>query len=382
MKQRKYVVDLVKAAFLVLLVKVMCTYSLIVPWSSFADDLCIAFAICVMLAKLCTLTLPLGKLLALGCMSAFALYTCVSMQMYDLLVTTIAICLLVNEDLEEYITLLLKAQSAILIFHIVVSGILSLSGSPDRFWFVADDRLRFNGGFRHSNVLSCCILSCMLMFVWKRFRRITANQFACLFCITALTYLMSRSRTGLLLNLLLLLITILSQGNTSKLLEKIIDPLLVLLFPGLSAGLFLAQKQFVAGNRIALLLDDLLTTRIKLGAYAYMRSGATFLPRYLDYVTSGVNVWTPEWNISIFTFDCLYSYLFMQMGTIWIGIITVLLAIVCKRLDFRNKLFFLFWVLFAVVEVHGLNCFTFFPLLLLSALISEKGADDHPTCKN
>lgn len=378
MNRQKYVVDLVKAAFIVLIVKVMASTSIIIRWNTLVDNLCVAFAICVMLVKICRLTMSLKKLLALGAAALLALYTCVSTGQYDLLVTVVALCLLINEDLEEYITLMLHIQVAILLGHVAVSVLRSLTGSSYLFWIVTDGRRRFLGGFTHSNVLSCYILSCMLMFSWKHFRHITSRQFGWMACITVLTYLISRSRTGLVLNLLLLLLIYLTQ-NENRLLQRAINPTLLLLFPGLAAMYFWAQRQYVTGNPIALLLDDVLTGRIKYAAYAFLRSGTTWLPRFLDYAASGLVTWSENWNLNTFTFDSLYSFIFVQMGMIWLIIIQVFLVVVCKKFDFRNKVFILFWLLFAIVETHGLNCFKFFPLLLLSTLISEKGAEDHPT---
>ena len=374
-------IDLVKAAFIALIIKVMSTFSLIIPWTPLADTLCVAFSICVMLIKLCRLTLHIGKLIALCAVSLFALYTCVSIQQYDLLVTMIAIFLLIDEDMEEYIALMLKIQTVFLIGHIIAAAILSTTGSQFRFWYTADERLRFNGGMLHPNVLSCFIVSCMLMFSWLHFQRITANQFCWLIIIACFTFLASRSRTGLLLTLFLLLLIFLTQMY-SQLVEKLITPLIAVLFPVISAFLFLMQKLYISGNRAALLLNDLLTTRIKLGAYAYVRSGISWLPRYLDYTYTGMITWTQEWNLSKFTFDCLYSYMPIQMGILWVCIFSLVFVVASKKLDFRDRIFMLFWMLFAITEVHGLNCFKFFPLLLLSSLFSKKGAEDHPFRKD
>ena len=381
MKRREIVADLVKAAFIALNVKVMASSSLIMPWNSLVDDLCVIFAIVVMFIKTSTFTIAFRKLITLAAVALFALYTCLITRQYDLLITVIGICLLIDEDLEAYISLMFKLQVAILTGHIVVSGFWSLTGRYDYFWATIADRLRFNGGFIHSNVFSCFILSCMVMFVWMRFKRITPIQFAGMACITVLSYILNRSRTGLLLNIFLLLIVILTQKK-SKLLEKAIDPILFPLFPAMTALVFWAQGQFVAGNDIAVLLDNLLTSRIKYAAYAYTQSGVTWLPRYLDYVESGVVTWTSEWELTTFTFDNLYSCLFVQMGIVWIGVISVMIAAVCKKFDFKNKLVMLIWVLFAMVEVHGINCFKFFPLILLSALLSEKGAEGHSKCND
>lgn len=374
MKRREIVVDLVKAAFIVLIVKVMATASRIIPWNSYLDNLCIVFAVGVMFVKICTLTFEFKKLIMLAAAALLTLYTCVALKQYDIFITVIVICLVMNEDLDEYITLMLKTQAIIIIGHIIVSGSRSLIGEGADYWRMTGDRLRFNGGFVHANVLSCYIMSCTLMFAWKRFGRITANQFAWMLCITVLAYIASRSRTGLMLNLFTLLIIFLAQKE-NQLVVKGTNALLPPLFPALTALFFLMQKWYVAGNRVAVILDKLLTGRIKYAAYAYIRSGVTWLPRYLDYADSGVVSWTEEWNLNTFTFDSMYSFLFIQMGIVWVGLISLLIAVVCRRFDFKNKLFILIWVLYAIVEVHGLNCIKFFPLILLSTLLSGKGAE-------
>ena len=378
MKRREIVVDLVKAAFIVLIVKVMASSSRVIPWNSFLDNVCIVFAVGVMFVKICRLTAEFKKIIMLAVAALLTLYTCVAIKQYDIFITVIAICLVMNEDLDEYITRMLKTQAIVIIVHIVVSGFRSLTGVAQYFWRMTDSRLRFNGGFSHPNVLSCYILSCTMMFAWTRFRRLTSGEFGWMVCITIASFLMSRSRTGLLLNLFLLLIIFLTQKSHHRL-EKAISAVLPLLFPVCATVIFLAQKRFVSGSSAAKFLNELLNSRIKLAAYAYHRSGVSWLPRYLDYAQSGRVSWTPEWNLNTFTFDCLYSFLFVQMGMIWIGIITVLIFVACRRFDFRNKVFLLFWVLFGIVEVHGLNCFMFFPLLLLSMLLSKKGDEHHPS---
>ena len=376
MKQREIVVDLTKAAFILLIVKVMASSSRIMPWNSLLDNLCIIFAVCVMFVKICRHTFPFKEIAALVVTALLTLYTCVQIKQFDLFITVIAICLLIDEDLDEYISLMMKTQIIILVGHILISGFRSLNGEYYYYWNRTDNRLRYYGGFSHPNVLSCYIMSCMLMFAWRRFGRITANQFAGMLCIAALTYAASRSRTGLLLNLFTLLIIFLAQ-NENRLVVKGTDMVLLPLFPALTAGMFLAQKWYLAGNRVAVILDKLLTGRIKYAAYAYIRSGVSWLPRYLDYADEGVISWTEEWRLNTFTFDSLYSFLFIQLGIVWVGILGLMIAVVRKKFEFRNKLFILIWTLYATVEVHGLNCIKFFPLILLTTLISGRGAEGH-----
>lgn len=372
MKRPEFVVDLVKAAFIVLIVKVMATSSKIIPWNALLDSLSIVFALSVMMLKLLRHTFRLKTFLALSAVSLMVLYTCVSIGQYDLLVSLVAICLVIDEDLKSYITLMLKVQVAILLFHVAIAGLMSLTGLSTNFWLWTNDRYRFKGGFNHPNTISSYILSCIMMFSWLRFRRITANEFGWLVCVVVISFLLTKTRTALLLNIALLFILFYAQrGN--RLVIKCVDFITPLLFPIISLMTYWVQTHYYSGGSIITILDKLLTGRVKYAAYAYLRSGTTWLPRYLDYVETRKVMWTPEWNLNTFTFDCLYSYLFIQQGMIWIGIITVIIFFLCRKIDFRNKLFLLIWIINGLVEVHGLNCFKFFPILLLSMLLSEKG---------
>ena len=378
MKRQELVVDLVKAAFIVLIVKVMATSSTLIPWNDLIDGVCITFALGVMLAKVIRFNLSLGRLFLLTALGSLILYTCVTMGQYDLVITMVTILLLIDEDLEEYITLMMRVEIAFLILHVTITGVLTLAGSGDAYWSWTDQRLRFDGGLAHANILSSYVLSCMLMFAWKHFHRITPNQFLAMALITVLTFLATRSRTGLLLNCGLLVLIFLTQ-NEYRLITWAVDVAVPLVFPALSALVYWSATQYQGGNSIVLLMDKLLTGRLKYASYAYHRSGTTWLPRFLDYAESGVVSWAPGWNLNTFTFDNVYSFLFMQMGMLWLGVISLLILFASRRLDFRNRLFILIWALYSMVEVHGLNCFKFFPLLLLTTLLSRKGAEDHPT---
>lgn len=377
MKQREIILDMGKAAFLVLAVKVMASTSVLVPWNSTVDNLCILFALSVVLIKVCTLTLTLTKLISLASVALMVLYTCVSIGQYDLLISLIAVCLLINEDINEYISLLLRTQLSVLAAHIVLATVLSLTGLEERYWTMTNGRLRFYGGFSHANVLSSYITSCMLMFAWTHFGAITKNQWGWMSLVTVLSYVLSRSRTGLLLNILLLFLVYFAQKGNRLMLDNI-KPVLLVSFPLLAAFVYWATRQYLNNSGAAVFLNDLMTGRIKYAAYAFARSGTTWLPRYLDYAESGRVAWTPEWNLNTFTFDNLYSFCFVQLGIVWIVLFSVLLALLCLRSGYKERVFALLWVLFAIVEVHGLNGFRFFPILLFSTLFSREGADDEP----
>ncbi len=369
--QKKSKLNLIKMSIGALTIKVMCSVSLLVPWNSLIDNLIIIMAIFVLMLKMFKTKMKLGRFLVISFVGLLTIYTCVRIKQYDLLISLIAIYLLMNEDIEVYIALIYRIQMPMIAVHVLLSAFLSLVGFSDQFWIFTGDRLRFNGGFLHPNVLATYISSCMLMYIWKYFGKITRNRFAGLAFVIVFSYAISRSRTNFLINALLLLLAILGQER-KKFLDKVLNKTLKFAFPVLSIVVYYLQTHYLTWNRWILLIDRILTGRIRYAAYAFQRSGITLFPRFLDYAQSGIVEWTPVWNLNTFTFDNVYSFLWMQVGVIWIVVVSVVIWIFVKRIDYKCKLFVLIWIVFAMTEVHGFNCFKFFPIMLLSLLFKER----------
>ena len=368
--QKKSKLNLIKLSIGALAIKVMSSVSLLMPWNLWIDNIIIVLSILVLGIKMFEMKMKLKKLLVMTFLALFILVTCVQMKQYDLLISLIAIYLLMNEDVEVYISLIYKIQVGMIVIHMALAGLLSLIGYADQFWIFTGSRFRFNGGFFHPNVLASYISSCMLMYIWKRFGKITSNRFAGLLLVIIGSYVLSRSRTNFLINLLLLFLTIVGQEK-KQFFDKVLNKVLKFLFPVLSIFVYFLQTHYLTGNRWILLIDSLLTGRIKYAAYAYWRSGITLWPRFLDYVQSGWVEWNEQWRLNTFAFDNGYSFIWMQMGAVWFVIITILIWVFVKRVDYKTKIFVLIWIVFAMTEVHGFNCFKFFPILLLCFLCSD-----------
>jgi hypothetical protein len=116
-------------------------------------------------------------------------------------------------------------------------------------------------------------------------------------------------------------------------------------------------------------MDTFLNARIRLGAYAYNRYGLTILGRnFLSFHA----VWDEKWKLNWFTFDCTYSYLMINMGVIWIVFIAL---IFWKLADYKSNkvnIAIVVWSLYAVSEVHALNSFLCYPILLTVLLFEKK----------
>jgi len=365
-------INLIKLAIVLLTVKVMCSNSILVPWNLFLDNFCVLIGVSVFVKKLCDQYFKVTQLIFTGILGLLVLYTCVTIKQYDLMMSFITIYILLGEELDEYIDMIFKIEFWILIFHVLVTMVFSLVGMTQNYWIIIDSRIRFNGGFTHPNVLASLIFSCMMMYIWRNFGDMSTKKLVGLLLTAVGIFTLTKSRTSFLLNILLLIFIYLGQRKQT-ICEYILNKSLKYIFPIISCVIYWAQKNYQTGNQIIQIMDSLLTGRIKYAAYAYETSGVTWWPRYLDYLDTGVVNWDEVWNLNTFTFDNVYSFMYMELGIIWLIVFSILIFAICNKVDYKCKIFLLVLILYFMTEIHGLNCFKFFPIMLFVFFMNEDG---------
>lgn len=202
-----------------------------------------------------------------------------------------------------------------------------------------------------------------MLWVWINYKKINLLKFLMLLAIEILCYLFSRTRTTIFVELIMDLLLILPIKN--KLLcrtSKIITPLM--------AGItFVLAILYINGNGIALIIDNLLSSRIKLTAYAIDKFGLTLFGNNL---TNFQVKWEAKWGLNTFTFDNLYSLFFSSYGIVWL----IVYAFFFYRLscDANKKvcIFIILWALYGMTETHGINCYMCCPTLLVILLFQKK----------
>ena len=94
----------------------------------------------------------------------------------------------------------------------------------------------------------------------------------------------------------------------------------------------------------------------------------------------GKIAWTPEWQLNYFTLDCTYTSLWVNIGWMWIIILMVCFLMLAKRKEIKISLFIIMWALYAISEVHGLDAYLCFPILMVVLLLNNQiGFDDNKT---
>ncbi len=151
--------------------------------------------------------------------------------------------------------------------------------------------------------------------------------------------------------------------------NKALSRIAMCIVPIISIFIFILISQYTNDNVFILTIDKLLSARIRLGAYAFQNYGLSFLGQNMENVNF---VWDSYWGLTDFTFDCTYYSLMVMQGYFWLIIIIIGFYLLAKKKDNKINLAIIAWGLYAVTEVHGLNGFKCYPILLLALLISSR----------
>lgn len=148
-----------------------------------------------------------------------------------------------------------------------------------------------------------------------------------------------------------------------------LKPTAEFIVPICSGLTLLCVNLLLSGNLIAEAVNALLSDRIKLGAYGVSHYGYSFLGQKVAKTNI---VWEAEWGFNGFTFDNIYTYLAVNQGIIWILLLSVLFYYLAKKEDLKTSIFIIIWALYGITEVHGLNGFISFPILLVVSLFEHR----------
>lgn len=347
---------------LLMLIKVIFSASAILPYSDFLDDIlsyCAAgiLAIYIILKKYSSKTLFVYALI-----TGIALYSTMITKQYGFLITVIACLALRDENITKAINFIYKWELLLIIIHsayaVFLSGISNYALYGGYY-----GRIRFHFGFSHPNVFSIYLFNLIIMWIYLNYDKIKMKNIIIIFLISFILQLLTDTRTSFIDIIIVLLIVVIVKKWPNN---KIIKQLAMWITPTLSILVLIACKFYLTGNQLLLLLDSIFSARIRLGAYAYTNYGLTLLGQNME----NINIeWDSNWRLSGFTFDCTFSYLMMNQGVIWLIIIIIGFYLLAKKGDDKIAIMVVAWGLYALTEVHGINGFRCFPILLLSILL-------------
>lgn len=342
-----------RAGLLLMMLKTVTAASGMIPYGDMADTvLSVTAAGCfaaAMLQKSHSWKRLLGYA-AILLLTLFSAWRTGSMTMFLTVLTCLALYL---EDFDGTIRFLLFWEGRYVALHVAASILLACLG--ESMTTRVSGVPRFNFGFTHPNVFSILMMNLLGMWAWLNFERLDGKHLAVMLSVTLGFYAVTGTRSVLCAVILLAgLVWLQNRSGLLRLGAAVCVPVV-------GAVEYVLWRKFPGGNSLILKMDALLSGRISLGSYAYHNFGLTLLGQNLNEVTIE---WENVWQLGSFTFDDVYSYLAVNHGLVWLALIAVLFCRTAGKGSEKACIFIILWGLYGVTEMHGINPYLFFPILL------------------
>lgn len=346
-----------KCGLLILMLKVFIQSSSIIQISDFVDDIMSILGVLLLIVSAVskgyrTVTYFIfAVLIVLGAYTSY-LTGNVAMMM------SIAVCMAAyGNDEREVIRFMYTYEVLILLCHTILAGITSLFGRENYMYI--SGQLCYTFGFGHPNVFSFIVINILLMWTWMNFEKITRKHFLVQLMIVCVNTVLTGTRTGLVIWFVLVLLFIYVKKGTGSL-----SGLVKFLVPIISGIQLLLDNLYLKQVAVVRSIDFLLSGRIKLGAYWLERKGISLFGQNM---ADNLVEWDEKWRLAgSIPLDNLYNHVMIYYGLAWLAVLCFFLYRAGNERSRKDKIFIILWILYGVVEIHGLNPVMMFSLILIT----------------
>lgn len=307
-----------------------------------------------------------GKMLFIyGIISLVALYSSLKVNNFELLITVLTCLAIRKENFNHVLKFIYKYEILFLCINTFYAFLKNiLFGEPLKVFINGVSRFHF--GMGHPNRISIYIFNIIIIWVFLNFHRLKIKHIFSLALLGVLIYFFTKTKTNLV-EIILLAFLLLLAIQKNRIFKIIIKYISMYIIPIITILTTFIVASYTKGYSFILKLDQFLTSRIRLGAYAYENFGFTFLGQKISYEID----WDLNWKLNSFTFDNTYTYFLMNQGIIWIVVLSILFFILAKKSNTKVHLMIIVWALYGITEVHGINAFLCFPILLIGLLLQK-----------
>lgn len=298
----------------------------------------------------------------IGVTGVLCLYSSLQMKEYFLILSYFLIIASINKNIKHTIKIMRNIK---MIFVIISIGwyIFSYFITQDTIYTVIKNgKIAHHFGFTHPNAFALIICWIMLENIYLNIENFRKKYLLVYVVVGLLLYWMTSCDTAMYI---LILAAVLRLGSYYTVIEKIQTKIAKFIFPMLGIMNFVciyiyAKRGGILYNFVSF-LDIFLTARIRQAAQISSMYGFTLFGHYIPI---GHNVsYDSYYRISLLVCDGLFSYFLVCIGFIYTIIISILIWKYVKR-NSEYSIIVILFSCYCILEVHGLNVYMAYPLLL------------------
>lgn len=360
-------VSIVDIAIFCMVMKNFMESSATIPSVGIVDDLCVLLYIVCVVALIIKKKYKAKALILIGAVSVALLYTSVITGYSDPIITFLFIVAIKDKDIDSIIEKIYRCYCIMLVAHIICTISFAWMGNIRMVMHIRGID-RYTLGFIHPNATGSKFFAIMMLNLWvKKYKKSKLVFWA---IASTIVYFFCKSRTAYILSLITIILVYMVRTKNVWIMKSI-NKIASVAFPGMAAVIYALIRMYEHRNPIAVAINAVLSGRINLAAYALDRVGFTILGRSIDFY-GPLSSYSAKYALNDFTFDCIYSFIFCNMGLVYLVVLSILFfKLAVKKMVWVNASIII-WSLYAVTEVSGLNGFGLFPIFYLVLLINEK----------
>ena len=357
----------VDLGLLLFIIKTGFDVSGILPHNSVLDNFVIVVGLGSFIIAILQQNYSASTLLKYALVTIISLCSTLASGQSVIIITVITIMAIRQLDFSTVISKIRIWSTWFLCIHSIYFAGLYFTGNTQLFTVDGQGRVRAAFGFGHANSFSIYIFNIILMWIWEKYDDLSWKDVFTVAVLETILFRLTDSKTSYFCVILFLLLLILILYR--KLPLGWVNRFAECIFPMLSLLCLVSYRLLLKGNLLIRAIDKLLTGRITLGAYALQNFGLTFMGKKINF---GSITWTPEWKLNYFTLDCTYTSLWVNIGWLWIIVLFDCFILLAKKREVKVSVFIIMWALYAISEVHGLDAYLCFPILMISTLLNNR----------
>lgn len=356
------------AGLFLTMIKTICSRSNFIPYPDVIDNFISVAILFFLLYTIFNEKYNRANLFLYLLMGLVTLYSAVITGMMLLPVTVITILAIREEPIRKVARFMYFWKIRFFIVHsslailLMPTGLSSIGGI-----YQSNRRYRMNFGFCFAGQLADYIVDLMVLWIICNYEKINRRTYLKLILIAILTYICSDSKTVFGASCILVFMIWLTK-YTAKC-DGIIRRCAQFCIPAFSVFIFYTIDSFSRGAAWAYYIDGMLTTRIRLNGYLFDLYGGTWFGQSINSYSREYNA---VWQSTGGTFDCVYPWLVIEMGAVWLIFIIISFYILARRNDRLMNSLLVVWAFGALTDTDYLYGTCSFIMLLIS-LVFTKG---------
>lgn len=260
--------------------------SSIIPYSNLLDGLLAGVSMICIAISILSEKQSLKEIIFFV-MLIFASLICAIKTNNNIFIIMSMICWVIkNDNFDAIILNIFKIQLFLFVIHTILSLTFLILGKQEIVMTISGIE-RYCFGFRHPNSFSIYMFNLLLLWTWINYKKLRFKHLCVIGAISVISWRFTKTRTSLLIALVFCLLLFVAKSKYK--LKNVLNSIAKFALPICAMFTFLCVKLYIVGNKIGLFINDLLSNRIKLGAYTIEHFGFSFGDKiYQDIMLFGI----------------------------------------------------------------------------------------------